>query len=132
MVLITISRESSILEYRDKESSENLDEEQTVNGEVESLENDQVDSLEDGFELERISQGELGENIDGDIELTENEQDGRMHILLSGIASILLVNIIAVVIVFAFQSSDFGEIKQRNFSQKEEQGKIFLGNKYIK
>ena len=104
MVLLTISRESSILEYRDKES----------------IENGQVELLEDGFELDENGQGELGENIDGDIELTENEQDGRMHILLSGIASILLVNITAVVIVFAFESSDFGKIKQRNHLQKEE------------
>ena len=72
MVLIIISRESSILEYRNKELSENIDGEPTVNGEVESLQNVQVESLEDGFELEKIGQGELGENIDGDIELTEN------------------------------------------------------------
>ena len=40
-----------------------------------------------------------------DIELTIDEQNGRMQIILIGIASILLVNITAVVIVVSFHWS---------------------------
>ena len=39
----------------------------------------------------------------GEVELTKNEQHGRIPILLSGFASILLANITAAIIVFSFE-----------------------------
>ena len=63
-----------------------------------------------------------------DVELTVNEQISRVQIILSGIASILLVNITAVVIVVTFDASVFIDFKFKNKNdlQTREKGNIFV------
>ena len=63
-----------------------------------------------------------------DVELTVNEQIGRLQIILSGIASILLVNITAAVIIVLFDPSFSGDVKfkSRNYLQSQEKGMILL------
>ena len=63
-----------------------------------------------------------------DIELTVNEQIRRVQIILSGIASILLVNITAVVIVVTFDTSVFIDVKFRNKNDLQTRGK---GNIFV-
>ena len=65
---------------------------------------------------------------DNDVELTVSEQIGRLQIILSGIASILLVNITAVVIIVTFDSSVFtdGKFKNKIDLQTRGKGNIFL------
>ena len=58
-----------------------------------------------------------------DIELTIDEQNGRMQIILIGIASILLVNITAVVIVVSFHWSVFGDVKFKSINHLHTQKK---------
>ena len=63
-------------------------------------------------DLEDILNIKKAEN--DDVELTVNEQIRRVQIILSGIASILLVNITAVVIVVTFDASVFIDVKFKN------------------
>ena len=67
----------------------------------------------------------------GEVELTKNEQYGRIPILLSGIASILLANITAVVIVFSF--GFFGDFTLRHSKSfhEHEKGKTFTQKKFF-
>ena len=63
-----------------------------------------------------------------DIELTVNEQIRRVQIILSGIASILLVNITAAIIIVLFDPSFSGDVrfKSRNYLKNQEKGMIQL------
>ena len=83
---------------------------------------------EDGSksELEDILNIKQAEN--DDVELTVNEQIRRVQIILSGIASILLVNITAVVIVVTFDASVFIDVKfkDKNNFQTREKGNMFF------
>ena len=84
---------------------------------------------EDGSksELEDIFNIKQAEN--DDVELTVNEQIRRVQIILSGIASILLVNITAVVIVVTFDASVFIDVKFKNKNDLQTRGK---GNIFVK
>ena len=64
-----------------------------------------------------------------DIELTIDEQNGRMQIILSGIASILLVNITAAVIIVSFHWSVFGDVKFKSikYVQTQQKGTVLFG-----
>ena len=64
----------------------------------------------------------------GEVESTKNEQHGRIPILLSGIASILLTNITAVVIVFSFGFFGDFTLRHSNSFHEHEKGKIFTQN----
>ena len=66
----------------------------------------------------------LTKNRKGEVELTKTEQYGRIPILLSGIASILLANTTAVVIVFSFGFFGDFTLRHSNSSHENEKGKI--------
>ena len=84
----------------------------TISGEHVKLGNFVVKSTKSGKET-RI----------GGLELTNNEQHGRIIVLLSGFASILLINITAFLIVLSF---GIGSLKSRNYFHKQEKGKVFI------
>ena len=67
----------------------------------------------------------------GEVELTKNEQHGRIPILLSGIASILLANITAVVIVFSFGFFGDFTLRHSNSFHEHEKGKILTQKKFF-
>ena len=85
----------------------------TISGEHVKLGNFVVKSTKSGKETEI-----------GGLELTNNEQHGRIIVLLSGFASILLINITAVFIVFSFGIGD--GLKSRNYFYKQEKGEVFM------
>ena len=58
-----------------------------------------------------------------DIELTMVEQNGRIQIFLIGIASILLVNITAAIIVVSSHWSVFGDVKFKSINHLHTQKK---------
>ena len=85
----------------------------TISGEHVKLGNFVVKSQKSGKETEI-----------GELELANNEQHGRMIVLLSGLASILLINVTAVLIVFSFGIG--GDLKSHNYFYKQEKGKVFI------